>query len=474
MQSSLKKSLYLGLAALSFVSVAAVSTTASAKSAAKVTSDKVLTSDATKRNINLTGTNAIYSKPGTVKGAKVVATTTTAKNLKNDKTSQKNFRAYRVAKTNRGSIYYKIVSYDKQYRGWVYGGKSASEFAGGTAAYTTFKEGTLTADQQAGAYKITNAGKTTDGLTYKQPAWTQYKIGKTMADTTAYKDSIFTIDKVGTRTREGDTWVHIINQNTADTKADGWILASNLTNTKALNEASQVKVVVKDLNGNTLKSFNYTTGVTGVGTDATTNLYTASPVDFTTAFSNEIQSNLTGTGYSVDGKGAYNQYAKVVNGQTVTLYAKQGDKVPTKANIYLQDVNGSASVAKATVSATETVADAATAANTILAPKTTTNLFTGNNGASFTAADALAYLKGNDSLKTLYSPTWTEKDANDATKTVTYHYVYTPISAKAGVYGTAFDATYSGVKTAVNGSVDAGTNGESPITNVAAQADTGK
>ncbi|WP_395323505.1 S-layer protein [Levilactobacillus parabrevis] len=466
MQSSLKKSLYLGLAALSFVSVAAVSTTASAKSAAKVTSDKVLTSDATTRNINLTGTNAIYTKPGTIKGAKVVATTTTTKNLKNDKTSQKNFRAYRMAKTNRGSYYYKVVSYDKQYRGWVYGGKTANKFNGGVDSYTTFKDGTLTADQQAGAYKITNAGKTTDGLTYKQPAWTQYKIGKTMADTTAYKNATFSIDKTGTRTREGDTWVHIVNQNTADTKADGWILASNLTNTKALNEASQVKVVVKDLSGNTLKTFNYTTGVSGVGTDATANLYAGTPLDFTPNFAKEVTNNLTGTGYAVDGKGAYNQYAKVVNGQTVTLYAKQGDKVPTKANIYLQDVKGTAAVTLAQVAKDDTpVADADAAAGIILAPKDTTNLFTGNNGASFTAADALAYLKGNDSLKTLNSPSWDETDSTTGAKT-TYHYVYTPQSAKAGVFGTAFDATYVGVKTAVNTAVTPGENGGSPITNV--------
>lgn len=473
MQSSLKKSLYLGLAALSFVSVAAVSTTASAKSAAKVTSDKVMTSDATTRNINLTGKNAIYSKPGTTKGAKVIATTTTAKELKDSTTSHKNFRAYRIAKTNRGSYYYKVVSYDKAYRGWVYGGKTANEFAGGTTAYTTFKEGTLTADLQAGSYKITTPGKTTAGLTYKQPAWTQYKIGKTIADTTAYKDAKFSVDKVGTRTREGDTWVHIVNQNTADTKADGWILLSNLTNTNALNEASQVKVVVKDLSGNTLKTFNYTTGVTGVGTDATTALYatTNGSTDFVKAFSDAVSTNLSGTGYAVDGTGAYNQYTKVVNGQTVTLYAKQGDKVATKANIYLKDVNGGASVTTAKISTSATVADATTAAGTIVAPKDTTNLFTGVNGESFTAASALAYLKGNDSLKTLYSPTWTETVNGQET---TYHYVYTPESASAGTFGTAFDATYTGVKTAVSGSVDAGTNGESPITNVAAQADANK
>ncbi|AQW20731.1 hypothetical protein PL11_001765 [Lentilactobacillus curieae] len=51
-----------------------------------------------------------------------------------------------------------------------------------------------------------NDGKT---VTYKQPAWTQYKIGRQIMDSTPYKDTTFKIDQVGTRTRENDQRVHI-------------------------------------------------------------------------------------------------------------------------------------------------------------------------------------------------------------------------------------------------------------------------
>ncbi|MCZ2118894.1 S-layer protein [Levilactobacillus brevis] len=451
MQSSLKKSLYLGLAALSFASVAAVSTTASAKSAAKVTSDKVLTTDATKRNVNLTGTNAIYTKPGTVKGAKVVATTTTAKNLNKSTTSRENFRAYRVAKTNRGSIYYKVVSYNKVYRGWVYGGKSATAFAGGLTSYDTFKEGTLTADQKNGNYKLANPGKTEAGLTYKQPAWTQYKIGKTIADTTAYKDATFSVDKVGTRTREGDTWVHVVNQNTSDTKADGWILLSNLTQTNALNEATQVKVNIVDLSGNTIKSFNYNVGTTskdalvaaGVLYDSTSDAKAFGP-DFAAA----ITSATKGTGYTVSAD-SVNMNNNVKSGSTLTLYAKKGDQAITPIKAFKE--NGTAA-ADALVDAKSTAAANETNKSLIVSLPTLTTPFSGVAGADYTSADVQSNLTTNKattlSTGTLYLPAdATIADAasatttSDPTNTTAYHVVYTFDKALAGSYSTSTPAS---------------------------------
>jgi len=515
MQSSLKKSLYLGLAALSFASVAAVSTTtASAKSYAKVTSNKVLTTDATTRNVNLTGTNAIYSKPGTVKGAKVVATTTTAKNIKDSASSKQNVRAYRVATTNRGSVYYKVVSFDKTYRGWIYGGKSTSAFAGGVTAYSTFKDGTLTDAQKNTTYKITNAGKTAAGLTYKQPAWTQYKIGRTMADTSAYAGVKFSIDKVGTRTREGDTWVHIVNSNAADTKANGWILFSNLTDANPLaSDAVRVNLVGSDgtaigsfdyqvkgsTKGNTLGSLTKTEATTGSTAGVWSWTLGSSDV---TALNEKVTAQLDGTGYTLPASGlTASQQATLAQGQfgsTVTLAFVKGNTVYTQFNATSRDVNAVSSKAdkmnavskdtttngtglntvkdvtdgttvdssvsdltslynngdsKALVAAvTKMDAEdlaaynkniALSAAQLYIAPKDlkVTDLFSGAQGATFTKAQALAYLNGNKELANLKSAVYPQFDAkgNITWKQLTF----APADADAGVFGDVSNAVFT-------------------------------
>ncbi|WP_461245014.1 S-layer protein [Secundilactobacillus muriivasis] len=278
MQASLKKSLYVGLAALSFVAAAgAASTTASAKTYAKVTSNTTLTTAANTRNVNLTGTNALYSKAGTLKGAQVVATTTTAKALNASTTGKANFRAYRVATTNRGSVYYKVVSFDKQYRGWIYGGKSTSAFDGGVAAYATTKD--ATAPKATDSYTLSATTSTTaNTLFFKEPAYTQYKVGratvdgKVLAATDAYKDAKFTFGAAKTTSREGDLYYQIATVNGSKTNGlvGAWVKASDVKNTAPTATAdNSVKIVYTDTKGNALSSsFDQTFVTTATGTKA--------------------------------------------------------------------------------------------------------------------------------------------------------------------------------------------------------------
>ncbi|MGF2384318.1 S-layer protein [Lentilactobacillus otakiensis] len=338
MKKSLKKTLFAGVAALSFVAVAGVSSTnASAKSYAKVTSNKALTTDATTRNVAVNGANALYTKAGTLKGAKTVATKTTLAGLKDSKQGQKNFRAYRVATTNRGSVYYKVVSFDKTYRGWIYGGKSVTAFAGGIASFSTTtapaaaantsssassasintqgQTTALTDAQKNATYKITKAGTANDGTatTYSYPAWTEYKKGRTVTDATPYANDTFKVTDQTTRTREGDLWVKIADTNaTNGQKINGWIKYSALTATHQTPATTPVadnavRVTFVDASGKQVgKSFDY--AKTGAAKGATLGALTKDNGYYqwtlTATQKSDLQTlintALKGTGYSFD------------------------------------------------------------------------------------------------------------------------------------------------------------------------------
>ena len=254
MQAQLAKSLYLGLAALSLGAVATVTTTvttADAASKAKVVSKSSLGKDS--KNVELTGSNAIYSKPGTVKGAKTVASKKTVKKLASSTHSKDYFRAYYMAVTNRGTVYYKVVSMNGKYRGYIYGGKIKGTIGAGIKEAQTTKEATM--PTRTAGFHIKDVKKNT---LWTAPQYTTYKAHKVnMYGTT--KEDTFTVSKAETKTKEGSLYYYVTSDKNAD--VSGWIFAGegykdasstdfgglsvNKTEAEATNNNS-VKIVYRD------------------------------------------------------------------------------------------------------------------------------------------------------------------------------------------------------------------------------------
>lgn len=215
---------------LGFAAVANTTTNASAKSYAKVKSNSKFTINSEERNYLPSGSAALYTKAGTLKGARKVASTSTMSRLANQSDNgQTYFRAYRIAKTNRGSYYLKVVSFDKTYRGWIYAGKSnpsGKTAVGGMKKVSTFDRGSLTTDISNATYSFKSSSQT-----YVQPDWTQYKVGRNTASTNGdyMKDSL-RVTAVGNKTngRDGNAKYYYV-EDSAHPTVNGWIKASDVT-----------------------------------------------------------------------------------------------------------------------------------------------------------------------------------------------------------------------------------------------------
>lgn len=262
MRSSFAKSIYVGAAVLGLAGLSAVTTTtASAKSYATAGAYSKLTTDATKRNVEANGTHALYTKPGTVKGAKVVASKATMKDLADSKKSANYFRAYGVKTTNRGSVYYRVVTMDQKYRGYVYGGKVKGAFGGGITSAETTK--TATNPTRTTGYYLKDVSSHT---LWNAPKYTQYK-AKKVSLYGASKTDPFTVDKAATKTKEGSLYYHVTDSK--NSAISGWIYAGKGYDTTITDSTKQdlgglslnvsedaatadnsVKVVYRDANNN--------------------------------------------------------------------------------------------------------------------------------------------------------------------------------------------------------------------------------
>ncbi|NLR09545.1 MULTISPECIES: S-layer protein [Lactobacillaceae] len=345
MQSSLKNSLYLGLAVLSLGAVATVNTTASAASKVKVTSDVALKTAGETRNVEATGTNALYSKPGTVKGAKRVASKSTMKKMANSKKSADYFRAYRVAKTNKGLVYYKVVSMNGKYRGYIYGGRSTTTFARGIQSADTTQTAAMPA--KTTGYHLANAKK--NGL-WTAPKNTQYKAKSVSLYGAGSKDT-FTVSKAQTKTREGSLYYYVTDDQ--DNSIAGWIYAGKGYKADATTQslgglalkASDAKATADNSvtinyvgsNGNSVGTSTFVT--------ATKNTKQNNPVQLTdknmagqtvTDFINDATN--TPAGYKVSDTAVATKAAKAVYGGTVTISVYKA--ATSTIAFYLPSANG--------------------------------------------------------------------------------------------------------------------------------------
>ncbi|GAX06735.1 surface layer protein [Secundilactobacillus pentosiphilus] len=327
MKSSLKKTLYVGLAAASVLGAGSfAATTANAKSYASVNKATTLTTAPETRNVVPNGTHALYNKVGTSKGARVIVSSANMDRLGNSNSSNNYFRAYSVTTTSRGSVYYKIVSFDAKYRGWIYGGKDISKFAGGIASVQTTSSASL--PSVTTGYTMTNPSKWT---LWNNPKYTQYKAKKLTGFNTT---DTFTLTGAETKTREG--WVYYQVKDEQNPSITGWIYNLGVQ----APQGNQVKVSYVD------KSTGQEVGTGSVTFDksaATTNVTTTN--NLKSIFDNVPSGyvpydNDNGSSASL----ANNAAAAVAkNGDTVVYYVKAADPASlTKGmNVQMKTTSGS-------------------------------------------------------------------------------------------------------------------------------------
>ena len=454
MRSSFAKSIYVGAAVLGLAGLSAVTTTtASAKSHVTVGAYTALTKG---QNVTVTGTNAIYSKPGTVKGAKVVASKKTVAKLAASKKSSDTFYAYGTKTTNRGSVYYKIVTMDKKYRGYIYGGKTAGTFAGGIKTTDTMTKAAV--PSQTTVY-FANPGTT--NVTWTAPKNTDINAKKNVVNTTPFAGDKLTITDAATKTKEGSLYYYV--KDATHPSVSGWIYSGAVTSDAkvAFNQATDVKVnlvndgktvvsgVLQNLLADSTKEAANAVG-TAVGTDAT-----AKAVGGATPW---VDTQLAGTGYTYDKASNANAAALLAakTGDTITLNVTKGTSVTSTINAYetkvdkdgitvtntkLNNVNAKAYTDAVTAAGKDNSAISyqAFGKDTVVFPTLTAG-FTGVSGANYTSADLTKFANDNK-LGTLYSPTFYVKASGDTTaadsKTagVPAYVKYTLTSANKGTYG---------------------------------------
>ncbi len=333
MNKNLFKTLFIGAAVLGLFAATDFSNaqTASAKSGVRVTSNVTAKTKGTERNVVPTGDYAIYTKPGTVKGARLVASKTSLSSLANSTSSNDYFRAYRIARTSTGSYYAKVVSFNYKDRGYIYVGKTNPENDWSSVGYglkhaETTKEAAM---PDTRTVQLTNPG-VQNGL-WDAPFRSQYRAQKTLNDTTPYSGEDFTVTASVEMTREGTPYYYVVNNNQPSVR--GWIYAGAVieqepTPTPVTDKVLYAKIVDADsgLVVTTQTLTNTRTDLTSAPMFAASELGDGS--------SDEAKLGAYAPGYVYDTLSAaeksenYSAIASATYGSTITIKARLGIHAP--------------------------------------------------------------------------------------------------------------------------------------------------
>lgn len=252
MHLNLNKSLILGLAAISLTATTGILTTnVSAKSYARITSNQALQTAPQNRNVTTNGTSALYTKAGTLRGARVIASKYTLQRYGTSKKSSQYFRAYRVATTNRGSVYYKIVSFNGVYRGWIYGGNVSGTFSGGVNPANTMENANMPV--QKTGYTLNNINKYT---LWVDPKWSQYKAKQ--VDMSSYTaGDTFTISDAAMKTRENYLYYKVTDDK--NSAIVGWVYSGGLNapNSQPATKDNSVKINYVNAAGQSVGAYTW-------------------------------------------------------------------------------------------------------------------------------------------------------------------------------------------------------------------------
>ncbi len=321
MRSDLKKSLYVGLAAVSLLAASGFATKADAKAGTTITSNTALTTAPTTRSVTTNGSNALYTKAGTLPGARVVASKTTLQQYGTSNRSQQYFFVTKVATTNRGSVYYKVNSFDNQLQGWIYGGRATTSFGGGLQTANTTNSAPLPSVTKG--YTLKSASANT---LWQNPKWTVYGAQKT--DMSAYKTGdTFTVTGAATKSREGTLYYQVVDDN--NSAVTGWVYAGGLnaptaqptTNTTATKDNS-VQVVYLNASGTQVgQTYNWIIQPTDLksGAKLANGAKLGDILNNPAALSQAANQNVP-SGYTISSSQPNNPVANVTVGSNYTVY----------------------------------------------------------------------------------------------------------------------------------------------------------